>query len=131
VGDRADGEREIADTRVERQEDDRGVWQERLELPGDLEASLTRHRVVEQDQVRLELQRHAAGLYAVGGLANDEELIVRREQRAKTLADCEVVVGDENPGWHGDSLAAGLFRAIRPWCEFGRRDVSRFPTRST
>ena len=102
--DRSDREREVADARVEREEHDRGVGQKRLELAGDLEAGLARHRVVEKDQVRFELQRHAARLDAVGGLADDKKLVIRRKQRADALADREVIVGYEDPGWHVDSL---------------------------
>jgi hypothetical protein len=67
---------------------------------------------------------------AVGGLADDEKLVVRREQRPDALADREVVVGYEDPCWHADSLAFQLVRTIGPWNDFGRRVVSRFPTRS-
>src|SRR5438093_8041663 len=100
-------EREVADPGVEREEDDRRVRQERPQLAGDLEAGLARHRVVEKDQVRLEFQRHAARLDAISGLANDEELVIRRKQRADALADREVVVGYENPCGHADSLGFG------------------------
>src|SRR6185436_20497688 len=100
VGGRTDCQREVTDTRVERQEDDRGVRQERLQLTRDLEAGLTRHGVVEKDHVWLELQGHTAGLDAVRGLADDEQLVVRREERPDALADREVVVGYEDPCWH-------------------------------
>ena len=111
--DRSDREREVADARVEREEHDRGVGQKRLELAGDLEAGLARHRVVEKDQVRFELQRHAARLDAVGGLADDKKLVIRRKQRADALADREVIVGYEDPCWHADSLGFGPLRGYR------------------
>ena len=110
--DGADRQRKVTDAGVEREEDDRCVGQERLQLARDLEAGLARHRVVEEDQVRLELQGHAAGLDAVGGLANDEKLVIRRKERTDALADREVVVGYEDPCWHGDSLA--VWRLSRP-----------------
>ncbi len=96
----ADREREIAYARIERQEDDRCIGKQRADLAGDLKAALPRHRVVEHEKVRLELERLAGRIDAVNGLADHGKLVVRSEDRANALADGEVVVRDDDAGRH-------------------------------
>ena len=94
---RSGGERKVADPRVEGEEDDLGGGEVVAEHPRDLQAGHTRHRVVEEDQVGPKLKRLAPGLDAIGGLTDDLEVGIRVDERAETLADSEVVVGDKDP----------------------------------
>src|SRR5207249_9410313 len=94
----ADGEREVADGRVEREEDDRCARKEWFEFARHLETGLPRHRVVEKDQVRLELERFLDTVSSIDGLADDDEDTLRREERADHLSDREVAADDEYAG---------------------------------
>jgi len=97
---RSGGERKVADPRVEGEEDDLGGGEVVAEHPRDLEAGHARHRVVEEDQVGPKLERLAPGLDAIGGLTDDLEVGIRVDERAETLADSEVVVGDKDSLGH-------------------------------
>ena len=147
----ADREREVADARVEREEDDRCARKERFEFARHLETGLPRHRVVEKDQVRLELESFLDTVSSIDGLADDDEVTLRREERADPLSDRQVVVDDEyagrqflpcpssaptsvgcrsgpSPSGHGASVRFRGMANIRPRADKGRRAVSRFST---
>src|SRR5438477_1937922 len=48
----------------------------------------------------MKLERFLRGLVPVSGFADDLEVGIRLDQRPKTLADSEMVVGDKNALWH-------------------------------
>src|SRR5213594_3393156 len=98
--DRTERERGLADARIEREEDDSGVGKTRPQRLRDLEPGHPWHRVVEDDQIRLELQRHARGFVSVRGLADDLEFGLGVDERAQSLADRRVVIRDEHPRGH-------------------------------
>ena len=98
--DRARGEREVADAGVEREEDDLRLGEVDAQHAGDLEAGHPGHRVVEHDQVGVELEGFLGGFVAVRGLADDLEVGIGVDKRAEPLAHGEVVVGDQNPLCH-------------------------------
>ena len=101
VRDRAGRQRQVLDPRVEGEEDDLGLGEIGAEHPRDLKPGHPGHRVVEQDQVGPKLDRLLRCLVAVSRLADDLELGIRIDERTETLAYGEVVVGDQNPLWHG------------------------------
>ena len=73
------------------------------DLPGDVEAALARHRIVEDDQVGTQGPRHRERRRSIAGLADDRDLALGGEQRANALADGLMIVGDENAN-HGPAL---------------------------
>jgi hypothetical protein len=99
-------QREVADARVQREENDLGRWEVVAEHPSDLEAGHAGHRVVEDDQIRPELECLSGGFVAVRGLAHDLEVGVRVDERAEALAYSEVVVRDENSFRHEERVVS-------------------------
>ena len=97
---RARCEGEVADARVQREEDDLRGREVVPEHPGYLEPGHTRHGVVEHDQVGAELEGLPCRLDAISGLAHDLEVGIGVDERPKALAHGEVVVGDEDSLWH-------------------------------
>jgi hypothetical protein len=95
-------EREIADPGVEREEDDLRRGKVGAKHPCDLEAGHSGHRVVEDQQVRPELESLPRRLIPVGGLAHHLEVGVRLHERAEAAADREMVIGDENAPGHDE-----------------------------
>ena len=121
VRDRPEGERLIADARVEREEDDLGLGKSRPQLLGDLEPGHTRHRVVEEDQIWPELERHAHRVVSVDRLPDDVELGIGIDEGAQSLSDRRVVIRDQHPRGHGLRLGSGAFADIPPWNDVGMR----------
>src|SRR5437773_2756387 len=93
-------EREVADAGVEREEDDLRLGEVDAQHAGDLEAGHPGHRVVEHDQVGVELEGFLGGFVAVRGLADDLEVGIGVDKRAEPLAHGEVGVGEQNPLCH-------------------------------
>jgi hypothetical protein len=121
---RAAVQRGVADARVEREEHDPGVGELGVEAARGLEARHLGHRVIENDQVRPQLERLRHGLQAVGGLTHDLEPGLHLEHRADALSYGEMVVRDEDPCRHfgrllpfsrpsrGRRRLAGLFACL-------------------
>ena len=97
---RAAPQRGIADPRIEGEEHDARPGKLGLQRARDLDAGHLRHRVVEDDQVRVELERLRERLHAVGSLADDLEVGLGLEHRADALPYGEVVVGDQDARCH-------------------------------
>ena len=118
---RAAPQRGVADPRVEGEEDDARRRKLRLERPRDFDTGHLRHRVVQDDQVRAELERLRERLRAIGSLADDVHVRFGLEHRADALAYGEVVVGDQDARCHSAQcssrdrpLTAPLGGPVRP-----------------
>jgi hypothetical protein len=93
-------ERGVANARIEREEDDPGVGELGVEAARDLEARELGHRVVEDDEIRAELDCLRHRLQAIGRLADDLEVRLGLEHGADALTYGEVIVRDQDPGRH-------------------------------
>ena len=96
----AAAERGVADAGVEGEEDDARVGELGAEAARDLEAGQLGHRVVEEDQVRAQLDGLRHRLDAIRGLADDLEVRLELEHGADALAYGEVIVRDQDPRSH-------------------------------
>ena len=103
-------ERGVANARIERKEDDPRVGELGAEAPRDLETRQLGHRVVEDDQIRAELDRLRHRLQAIRGLADDLEVRLGLEHRADALAYGEMIVRDQDPRCH--SAQCSLSRTV-------------------
>src|SRR5262245_27438550 len=77
---------------------DFGARQASADLAGGLGAVDDRHRVVQQHDVRLRLERLADGLFAITSLANDGPPGLRLQDAAEARTHHFMVVCDENSG---------------------------------
>ena len=90
----------VADARVQGEEHDARPGKLGLERARDLDAGHLRHRVVENDQVRTEVERLRQCLRAIGSLADDFQVGFGLQHRADALAYGEVIVGDQDARCH-------------------------------
>ena len=79
------------------QRDDLGLREDRLDAAGRLDAVDHRHHQVHHDDVRPELAGALDGLGAIGGLADDHDVVVELEEIAHPATDHRVVVDEEDP----------------------------------
>src|SRR5262245_8319674 len=75
-----------------------GTWQPRANLPGRLRAVDDRHRVVQQHDIGLRLQRLADGFLTIAGLCDDGPSRLSLQDAAEARTHHFMVVCDENSG---------------------------------
>jgi hypothetical protein len=109
---------------ADRVEDDRGVvergederWRQsvyRGQLTQHIDAALLRHPDVKQQHIDFRTRHALDRLRAILGFAGDDDLRIHLQQRADSLADEELIVGDED--------------ADHEWLRAGRNAVSANP----
>jgi len=104
VRQRAAGEREVAKRWIKRQEDHAGVGKLGRDGARDLETRERRHARIEHDEIRPKLARQAERGLAVGGFADDLDVLLEREHRADGFAHGVVAVGNEDAYGHAESV---------------------------
>ena len=100
--------RDVLAVVVLRENEDARVRRDLANLERRLETAEPRHRDVHEDDVGAERAADVDRLEAVGRLADDLDVLGRREERAEPLAQERVVVRDHDPnGGHGAAPPSG------------------------
>src|SRR6185369_15016647 len=94
---RADHLQDVLLVVVHRQDEDAGRRKRLVDPARRLDPGEARHADVEDDDVRLRLQRLLHGLADVGSLRDDFDVRARLQDPDQTLAHDRVIVGDEDP----------------------------------